>query len=156
MVTSGDTETSVEVVDDSPNCSLPLQRSPVGLNTTKSWDTKNQEDIEPVDVLVPVRPRDGLVSDVWLLWVVLRVSVGLILAGHGRRLRGEEFWLDCLHAGGGLVRGHGCGCSMCMCEIGREQRMTMGEKKLDLRRFDCKQQHKGWNDKECLKLERGG
>jgi len=112
MVASSDTETSVEVVDDSPNCSLPPQRSPVSLNAAECWDTENQKDIEPVDVLVPVRPRDRLISNVWLLWVVLWVSVGFILAGHSRRLRREEFWLDCLHASRGLVRRHGC--EMCV------------------------------------------
>lgn len=71
VVASGDTKTSVEVVDDSPDCGLPLEGSPVSLNTAESWDTEDQEDIEPVDVLVPVRPRHGLICDVWLLRVVL-------------------------------------------------------------------------------------
>jgi hypothetical protein len=59
-------------------------------------------------VLVPISSRNGLISDVWLLWVVLWVTVWLRGAGHGRGLR-NVFWVDGLHASGGLMGGHCAG-----------------------------------------------
>lgn len=61
--------------------------------------------IKPVDVLVPVRPCDGRVGDVWLLRVVLGVAVRLRGARHGRRLL-DVLGVDGLHAGGRLVGRH--------------------------------------------------
>ena len=57
-------------------------------------------------MLVPVLSRNGLVGDVRLLRVVFWITVWLRGAGHCRGLR-DVFWVDGLHASGGLVGGHG-------------------------------------------------
>ena len=40
-------------------------------------NSNNEVNIEPIDVLVPVRTRDGLISDMRLFWVVLFIPIGL-------------------------------------------------------------------------------
>jgi len=61
--------------------------------------------IEPIDVLIPVRPCDGEVGDVWLLRIVFGVAVWLRSAGHGALLL-DVVGVDGLHAGDSLVRRH--------------------------------------------------
>ena len=61
--------------------------------------------VEPVDVLVPVRLCEGGLGDVWLLWVVLGIAVGLRDGGHGGWLL-NVLWVDGLHARDRLVGGH--------------------------------------------------
>lgn len=61
--------------------------------------------IEPIDVLVPILPSDGLVGDVWCLGVVFGVAVGLSGAGGSGWLR-DELRIDGGLASGGLVRRH--------------------------------------------------
>lgn len=39
----------------------------------------NKGDVEPVDMLVPVFERDGLLGDVWLLQIVLLSASGLVI-----------------------------------------------------------------------------
>jgi len=77
VVPSSDAETCAEVVDDGPHGGLPKERSPDGLDEAEGRDAKDEEDVEPVDMLVPVFLGDGLVGDVRLLGVVLWVPVGL-------------------------------------------------------------------------------
>ena len=45
MVTSCNTETGPEVVDDRPKSSLPLQRGPESGNTASERDTDNEDDL---------------------------------------------------------------------------------------------------------------
>jgi len=114
VVSSSDSETSVEVVEDSPCCSLPHERRPDCSDETHHWYTEDEKDIQPVDVFVPIVSRQRGVCNVWLLGVILLVPVGLVFAGHGGGLRGEEFRLDGLHADCGLMGRHrrkGVGCS---------------------------------------------
>ena len=123
MVASGDTETSCEVVSNCPDGGVTVERSPPGLDQTQEGNANNQEDVEPVDVLVPVglghggvgdvRPEELLISNQLtlpididsLLGVISLVTVGLILRSHGRTLLGEVR-VDSHHASGGLVGRH--------------------------------------------------
>lgn len=61
--------------------------------------------IEPIDVLVPVLPRNREICDVWLLRVIFGVAVGLSSASHRRRLR-DVLRVHGELAGDGLVRRH--------------------------------------------------
>lgn len=70
------------------------------------WECKRGTDIEPIDVLVPVLPRDGQVRNVRLLGIILGIAIGLGGAGHRRGLR-HELGVDSGLAGDGLVRRHG-------------------------------------------------
>lgn len=106
MVSSGDAETGPEVVDDSPCGSWQTQRCPVGTDETSERYANNEGDIEPVDMLVPILPSDGVLCDMFLGRVVLGASVWLVLAGHWGRLRGQVLGVDGLVASGGLVRRH--------------------------------------------------
>lgn len=110
MVASCDTETSAEVVDDSEERRLPLQRCPEGVDEASNWNADNKHHVQPVDVLVPVLSRHGSLGDVRLLRVVLWVAVWLALAGHDWSLAflRDLLWVDSHHAGGRLVRWHDC------------------------------------------------
>lgn len=57
--TSCDTHSGHEVVDDGPDSRLPLQRGPVGGDAAVEGDADDEDDIEPVDVLVPVLAGHG-------------------------------------------------------------------------------------------------
>lgn len=106
MVASGDAETSPVVVDDGPNERLEAQGSPESEDAAGKRDATDEDDIEPVDVLVPVFPGDGILGDVLLGRIVLGVAVWLRGLGHGRGLVGGKLRLDGLLAGDGLVRRH--------------------------------------------------
>ena len=69
--TSSDAETGHEVVGKGPDGGLPVQRSPVGHDHTVDWNTDNESDVKPVNVLIPVRGSHWKLSDVWLRWIVL-------------------------------------------------------------------------------------
>lgn len=71
MVTSSDAETSVDVVEDSPESSLKLERNPVGGDEAHQRNKHNKCCVEPVDVLGPVAPSHGSVGDVRLVDVLL-------------------------------------------------------------------------------------
>lgn len=89
MVTGRDTKTSCEVIGNSPDGSLELERGPVCCNQAVDRKANDQSDIEPIDVFVPVRLRDGLFGDVRLLRIVLLVTIWLgwlCHAGCGWRL----------------------------------------------------------------------
>jgi hypothetical protein len=62
-LTSCDTETSPEIVNDSPDEGGCLERSPDGSNETVNRDGDDQCDVEPVDMFVPVGPGNRLVGD---------------------------------------------------------------------------------------------
>ena len=77
QLTSCDTETSHEIIGNRPDGRLQLERCPVGRDEAVDWKANNECDIEPVDVLVPVGLRNGLLGDVRLLWIVLLVTIRL-------------------------------------------------------------------------------
>ena len=62
----------------------------------------DEHNVEPVDVLIPVLPRNGKLCDVWLLWVIGFVAVWLALLGHWRGLGGKVLRLDGLVADNSL------------------------------------------------------
>ena len=123
VVASSDTETGSEVVSDCPDGGVAVKRSPPSLDQTHEGNADDEEDIEPVNMLVPVglghrgvgdvRPDRGLVSHQLkaridansLLGVVSLVTIGLVLGSHGRTLL-DEVRIDSHHASGGLVGRH--------------------------------------------------
>lgn len=106
MVSGSDAQTGGEVVGHSPDGRLRSKRNPKGGDAAVKRNENDQRDIEPVDVLVPVRLGDGSLGDVDFLRVILGVSVGLCGFGHWRRLRGEVLWLHGQVTCSGLRRRH--------------------------------------------------
>jgi hypothetical protein len=95
-LTSCDTKTSHKVVCDSPDSGLPLERRPVRSNESIERNSHNESNVKPVDVFVPVRSRDGLLSDMRFLGVVLLVTIWLGSLCQARwRLRRVLWW--CSH-----------------------------------------------------------
>lgn len=87
QLTSGDAEAGHEVVGKGPDGRLPLQRSPVCQDHAVQRDANDHDNIEPVDVLVPIGSGHGLLGDMRLLRVILWVADRLRRGGcHGRRL----------------------------------------------------------------------
>ena len=76
-LTSCDTETGHEIVCYSPDGSLQVERSPVCCDETIDRNSHDQGDVQPVDVLVPVRLGNWLLGDVRFLGVVSLVTVRL-------------------------------------------------------------------------------
>lgn len=76
MVSCCNAQASCEVVSNGPNGSLEVQRSPVSTDETDHRNADNEDDIQPVDVLIPICFGDGLICNVWLLGIVLRIAVG--------------------------------------------------------------------------------
>lgn len=70
-LTSGDTETSHEVVGKGPDSRLQLKRSPVCHDHAGYRNGNDHENIEPVDVLVPIGGSNGLLGDMRLLRIIL-------------------------------------------------------------------------------------
>jgi hypothetical protein len=58
-----DTQSGEEVVNDRPDSSLELQRHPEGLDAPVQRNADDEEHIQPVDMLVPVVPRESSVGD---------------------------------------------------------------------------------------------
>lgn len=54
MVASSDSQSSGEVVDNTPEGSLPIYRCPEGGDTANERDPNDQVYVEPIDMLVPV------------------------------------------------------------------------------------------------------
>lgn len=61
----------MDVVEDSPESSLKLERNPVGGDEAHQRNKHNKCCVEPVDVLRPVAPSHGSVGDVRLVGVLL-------------------------------------------------------------------------------------
>jgi hypothetical protein len=61
----------VDVVEDSPESGLQLERNPVGGDEAHQGNENNKCCVEPVDVLGPVAPGHGSVGDVRLVGVLL-------------------------------------------------------------------------------------
>lgn len=77
MLTSCDSKTSVEVVENSPDSSLELQRNPERLDASVEWDANDKVHVQPVDVLVPVLEGHFCVGDVHLFGVSSRPRPGI-------------------------------------------------------------------------------
>ena len=77
MIASRNTEAGHVVVDNGEKSRLPIQRSPYGSDQTEHGYADNEGDIQPVDVLVPVRSCQLGVCNVRFLWVIALISVGL-------------------------------------------------------------------------------
>lgn len=75
--TSSDSKSSSEIVCNSEQSRLPLDRRPDSLNATIERNADNESDIEPIDVLVPIGLSNRRVSDMGFLGVVAPASVGL-------------------------------------------------------------------------------
>ena len=76
MISRCDAEAGCEVIGNSPDGRLELERYPKGLYAAAEWNADDEGNIQPVDVLVPVCTGHGRFGNVWLLWVILGVSIG--------------------------------------------------------------------------------
>lgn len=83
MHTCSNTQASEEVVHNRPDGSLELEGHPEGLNAPIDRDAENEEDVQPVDVLVPVVASHGGIGDMDLLSVRRPRARGLSLGRHG-------------------------------------------------------------------------
>lgn len=91
-LTSCDSKTGHEVIRDGPNSSLPLERRPVRSNESIDRNSNNESNVEPVDVFVPVRLRNWLLSDMRFLGIVLLVTIWLRRLCHARWRLGSVLW----------------------------------------------------------------
>ena len=73
VVTSCDSEPGAEIVGNSPDGRLPPQWCPDGGDEAGKRDADDENDIKPVDMLVPVLPRQRRLGDVRLLGVVFLI-----------------------------------------------------------------------------------
>lgn len=80
--TSSDSETGKKVVNDSPDGSLELQWHPESLNTAIDGNSHDEEDVQPVDMLVPVLASQRRIGDMDLLGVG-SFRAGVYLGRHG-------------------------------------------------------------------------
>ena len=88
-LTSSDSKTGVEVVDDGEDEGLEVERHPVGGDEAEKRHEHDEGGVEPVDMLVPVGPGHGGVGDVNLLGVdLLAGAQRLVLRGAIRESRG--------------------------------------------------------------------
>jgi len=77
VISSSYTEAGSEVVQDSPDGSLELERDPESLDAAIDGNAHDESDVEPVDMLVPVRSRHRGFGDVRFLGVIFGVPVRL-------------------------------------------------------------------------------
>ena len=70
VISTRNPKASREVVKERPDGRLQVQRNPDGLNQTVEGQANDKEDIEPVDVLVPVLSGNGIFGDVLLAGIV--------------------------------------------------------------------------------------
>lgn len=75
--TSCDSQTRHEVVCKGPDGCLPLQRGPVCRDHAIDWNSHDEGDVKPVDMLVPIGAGNGLLGDVRFLGIVFLVAVWL-------------------------------------------------------------------------------
>jgi len=92
MVSGGDAQTSPVVVDDGPDEGGRAERRPERSDAANQGNSQNENDIEPIDVLVPVLAGHRCLGDVHLFGVVLDIADGVvggsISGGHGSRQLG--------------------------------------------------------------------
>lgn len=87
VIACRDAHSGHEVVNDGPEGGLPVQGRPVGGDAPIEGNADDEDDIEPVDVLIPVLACHRQVGDVWFLGVMLGRDGGRGSSG-GRRLLG--------------------------------------------------------------------
>src|SRR5271154_5525390 len=75
--TSCDTKAGHEVICDRPDSGFPSQWRPICCDEPIEGNKNNESDIEPVDMLVPIRSGDRLIGDVRLLRIVFLVTIWL-------------------------------------------------------------------------------
>lgn len=89
-LTSSDTETSVEVVENGPDSGIVLEGNEVGRDETAKRNDDDEGGVEPVDVEVDVLPSHRSVGDVHLLGIILGAgSERLVVGGAVREVRGR-------------------------------------------------------------------
>lgn len=69
----------MEVIENSEERRLHGQGDPVSGDHAHGGDDQDESGVEPVDMLVPVRPGHGLLSNVWLAGVVLLAARRLVI-----------------------------------------------------------------------------
>lgn len=106
MVSSRDTQTRPEVVYDRPDGGLPAEGNPECRDAASKGKANDEENIEPVDVLVPIGTGNRKVGDVRLLRVGFGVVANWLRPARTRLGLREVLGINGLHAGGGLMR-HG-------------------------------------------------
>jgi len=78
-----DSQPRGEVERNCPDGGFESERCPKSLDATVDRNANDEDDVEPVDMLVPVRPRNGSLCDMLLLWLIFGVSVRFGGFGHG-------------------------------------------------------------------------
>ena len=77
VIASSDAQASGEVVENSPDGSLELEWHPPRLNAAIDGNANNESDVEPVDMLPPIRLCYRCLCDVLFLGIIFLISVGL-------------------------------------------------------------------------------
>lgn len=103
-LTSSNCQATVEVVDESPDGCVEMERNPVGRDEPDHGNQDDQGAVKPVHVLWPVGPGHGKLGDVHFALVLLDLGNGVAsewdvvggAVGKGRGL-----------LGGGRYRRHG-------------------------------------------------
>lgn len=107
VVSCGDTKAGSKVIDNGPNECRKTKRSPGSVDESDDWDNEDEDDVKPIDVLVPILFRHWLIGDVWLAWAVFLVAIWLRGLGLGvTSLVGQLEGVNSHHALGGLVGRH--------------------------------------------------
>lgn len=63
MIARGDSKRGVEVVHSSKDSSIGVQRRRGRPKEAQDRDNDDEKDIQPIEMLVPVPPRDGHLTD---------------------------------------------------------------------------------------------
>lgn len=77
VVACCDPEACHEVIGNGPDGRLELKRCPKSLNTAVHGNADDEVDVQPVDMLIPVRLGDWGVGDVRLFRIIFVVSIWL-------------------------------------------------------------------------------
>lgn len=86
QLTRGHAETAHEIIDDGKHGRLPLEMDPPGLDEAIQRNTDDQNDVEPIDMFVPVGLGHGDLGNVLFLGVIRLVPVGFGRLCHWRWL----------------------------------------------------------------------
>lgn len=122
MVSSCDSQTGGEIVGNGEDEGLEGEWCPEGGDAAGEGNADDENDIEPVDVLIPVLAGEWRLGDVWLARVIRLCATLLDLAclglGSSRDVR-HEFWLDSCLAGSWLCGNHFCDVAASVAEADR-------------------------------------
>lgn len=113
LLTSCDTETSVEVIGDSKERGIEAKRNPVGGDEANGGNDNDHDRVEPVHVLVEVAPRHGRVGDVDLCGIIVLFPQRLVFGraiwkGRSLSSRGDRR----RHLDGAVLSAASC-CEVC-------------------------------------------